>query len=84
MRGLPQRIQGQFCRHWGFTPALWNLFFREIVNLGVSLSVKTDSQDGKSGKVIDTDAAIAAADLFEKLGKGKYIDPKGQCMQNKQ
>jgi len=78
VRGLPQRIEGQFRRHWGFTPALWNLFFRESVNLGVSLSVKTDSQDGKSGKVIDTDAAIAAADLFEKLGKGKYIDPKGK------
>ena len=28
-RGLPQRIEGQYRRHWGFTPALWNLYFRE-------------------------------------------------------
>ena len=26
-RGLPQRIEGQFRRHWGFAPALWNLYF---------------------------------------------------------
>ena len=30
-RGLPQRIEGQYRRHWGFTPALWNLYFRERV-----------------------------------------------------
>eukprot|EP00959_Pyramimonas_sp_CCMP1952_P010605 222310-Pyramimonas_sp.AAC.1 len=38
-RGLPQRIEGQFRRTWGFA-ALWNLYFRERVNLGASLSIK--------------------------------------------
>jgi hypothetical protein len=27
-RSLPQRIEGQFRRHWGFAPAIWNLYFR--------------------------------------------------------
>ena len=27
-RGLPQRIEGQCRRHWGFAPALWNLYFQ--------------------------------------------------------
>eukprot|EP00959_Pyramimonas_sp_CCMP1952_P420688 8812130-Pyramimonas_sp.AAC.1 len=49
VRGLPRRIEGQFRRHWGFAPALWNLFFKERVNLGASLSVKTSPQDSKSG-----------------------------------
>ena len=40
-RGLPQRIEIQFRRHWGFTPALWDLYFRERANLGGSLSVST-------------------------------------------
>ena len=31
-RGLPQRIEGQYRRHWGFLPGLWNLYFREQVN----------------------------------------------------
>ena len=39
-RGLPQRIEGQFRRTWAFAPALWNLYFRERVNLGAGLSVK--------------------------------------------
>ena len=44
-RGLPQRIEGQYRRHWGFTPGLWNLYFRERINLGVSLSVRNRSKD---------------------------------------
>ena len=60
-RGLPQRIEGQYRRHWGFTPALWNLYFRERVNLGISLSVKNRSVDPASGQV--EDAAMAAAAL---------------------
>ena len=43
-RSLPQRIEAQFRRHWGFVPALWNLYFRDRVNLGASLSIKRGHQ----------------------------------------
>ena len=66
-RGLPQRIEGQYRRHWGFTPALWNLYFRECINLGVGLSVKRASNAMTEGAEVETDAAMAAADLVEKL-----------------
>ena len=65
-RGLPQRIEGQYRRHWGFTPALWNLYFRERVNLGVNLSVKTGTREGPGASDLETDAAMAAKDLLEK------------------
>ena len=73
-RGLPQRIEGQYRRHWGFTPALWNLYFRERINLGANLSVKRNAADGPAGTDCETDAAMAAADLLEKLEKGYYLD----------
>ena len=65
-RGLPQRIEGQYRRHWGFTPALWNLYFRERVNLGVSFSVKKGTREGPGASDLETDAAMAAKDLLEK------------------
>ena len=34
VRGIPQRVESQFRTHWNFTPAMWNLHFRERVNLG--------------------------------------------------
>ena len=61
-RGLPQRIEGQYRRHWSFTPALWNLYFRECINLGVSLSLKRSAEI--SGQECETGAAMAAANLF--------------------
>ena len=75
-RGLPQRIEGQFRRSWGFAPALWNLYFRERVNLGASLSIKRGQQhQEKSAEILETDAAMAAADLLQKLEKGSYRLP---------
>ena len=73
-RGLPQRIEGQYRRHWGFTPALWNLYFRERINLGASLSVKRGLDASSPGSSIDTDAATAAQDLVWKLENGYYLD----------
>ena len=73
-RGLPQRIEGQYRRHWGFTPALWNLYFREQVNLGISLNVQRTKLDTEGDDNVATDAAIAAADLMEKLEEGYYRD----------
>ena len=75
-RGLPQRIEGQFRRSWSFAPALWNLYFRERVNLGASLSIKRGQQhQEKSAEILETDAAMAAADLLQKLEKGSYRLP---------
>ena len=73
-RGLPQRIEGQFRRHWSFTPALWNLYFRERINLGGSLRVKSDANVQSTADAVDTDAAIAAAELLKKLDTGYYMD----------
>ena len=42
------------------------------------MSVKASQQAGKGNQPIDTDAAIAAADLLEKLQKGKYTSPSGK------
>ena len=27
VRGLSQRVEGQYRRHWGFIPGLWNFYF---------------------------------------------------------
>ena len=77
-RGLPQRIEGQFRRHWGLAPALWNLYFREQINLGASLSVKQAGRKHAPNESLDEDAAMAAAKLLEKLEKGYYEDRKGK------
>ena len=72
-RGLPQRIEGQFRQHWGLTPALWNLYFREQINLGISLSVNRQRDIQAPDGSVDEDAAMAAAALLEKLEKGYYL-----------
>ena len=64
-RGLPQRIEGQYRHHWSFAPALWSLYFRERINLGVGLSLKRSADVAGQGG--ETDAAMAAADLIQKL-----------------
>ena len=76
-RGLPQRIEGQFRRHWAFIPALWNLRFREQLNLGVSLSVSTDIHQHGPAANRDVEAAVAAADSLKQLDVGSYIDSGG-------
>ena len=77
-RGLPQRIEGQYRRHWGFAPAAWNLLFRSNVNQGASLSVKRKQLDDASNPHMETDAAMAAANLLQKLEKGFYVTPQGK------
>ena len=77
-RGLPQRIEGQYRRLWGFTPALCKLYFRECVNLGVSLSVKRSVLDITGAQQVEADVAIAAADLLVKLDNGYYTDNNGK------
>ena len=78
-RGLPQRIEGQFRKHWGFVPALWNLFFRDRVNLGASLSIKRGHRlQEQNTESIEIDAALAASYLLHKLEKGEYTLPDGR------
>ena len=76
VKGLSQRIEGQFRRHWGFIPALWNLYFRERINLGGGIQVKTNAPGAEvsSSDVPDTDAAMAAASLLQKLESGHFMD----------
>ena len=78
-RGSPQRIEGQYRRHWSFAPAMWNLLFRANVNLGASLFVKRKAMDQKpSTTSIETDVAMAAANLLELLETGYYVTPQGK------
>ena len=78
-RGLPQLIEGQFRRHWGFAPALWNLYFRTEINLGISLSVKQHAeikQHAETSAPSESrveDAAMAAAKLVKMLEHGYYM-----------
>ena len=76
VKGLSQRIEGQFRRHWSFIPALWNLYFRERINIGGSLQVRSVAPGAGSttSEVLDTDAAMAGASLFQKLESGHYMD----------
>ena len=60
-RGLPQRIEGQVRRTGAFAPALWNLYFRERVNLGAGLSVRQGHKRHEArDNNVETAAAIAA------------------------
>jgi hypothetical protein len=71
-RSLPQRIEGQFRRHWGFVPATWNLYFREQLNTGVSLSTTSRGAASQPCADVEQDAALAAGQLYEKLHGGTY------------
>ena len=71
-RGLPRGIEGQFQRHWGFVPALWNLYARQRVNLGISLSVKNRQLTLGTEENKEQDAAMAARDQFEEF----KLEPK--------
>ena len=53
-------------------PAIWNLYFRERVNLGISLSVKNRQLSLGTDEIKEQDAAMAARDLLEKLDHGYW------------
>ena len=77
-RGLPQRIEGNYRRHWAFAPALWNLYFRERVNLGVSLKTSAAVKSSQPVQNPEIDAATAAASLYKRLATGTYRDASGK------
>ena len=72
VRTLPQRIDAQDWRHWGFVPGLWNLYFREQVNLGTSLGAISRGSSTEPQDQVDQDVAMAAAELYEKLHTWHY------------
>ena len=53
-------------------PALWNLYARQRVNLGISLSVKTRQVSLGIDENKGQDAAMAARDQFEEF----KLEPK--------
>ena len=78
VRGMPRRIEAQFRRHWAFTPSLWNLYFRERLNLGVSLGAKARSVGSQPQVAMEQDAAMAAAELYQLLQSGSYVTQDGK------
>ena len=77
-RGLPRRVEAQFRRHWHFVPGLWNLHFREQLNTGGSLSAVARAGPAEPLENVEQDAAMAAADLYEKLHTGWYQTQTGK------
>ena len=71
-RGLPRGIESQLQRHWVFVPALWNLYARQRVNLGISLSVKNRQLSLGTDNDKEQDAAMEARDQFEEF----KLEPK--------
>ena len=74
---MPQRIEGQYRRHWAFVPGLWSLHFRDQVNTGANLRVSANADAVAAGGV-EQDAGMAAADLYKKLESGFYLTQTGE------
>ena len=77
-RSLPRRIEGQFRRHWAFVPGLWNLYFRNQVNLGTSLGAVERGRKGTPQEDVQQDFVLAAANLMHKLEHGTYLTQHGK------
>ena len=73
-RGMPRRIEAQYRRHWSCVPSLWNLYFREQLNLGMSLSATSRGKRAELLDDVEQDVAMAAAKLYEQLEQGYYRD----------
>ena len=77
-RRVSQRVEGQYRRHWGFVPALWNLRLRNEINMGISLKSATHTATEAPAAPVEQDAAVAAANLYVQLTSGVYIDNQGK------
>ena len=77
-RGMPRRIEAQYRRHWSFVPGLFNLYFREQVNLGGSLGAVSRGSKSAPQEAVEQDTAMAAADLTLKLKNGYYKTQDGK------
>ena len=76
--GMPRRIEAQFRRDWTYVPSLWNLYFREQVNLGASLGARSRGSKAAPQDAIEQDAAMAAADLIKKASVGFFKTQDGK------
>ena len=74
---LPPQVEAQYRRHWSFVAGLWNLYFKEQVNLGSGLSAVSRGKASKPQNAVEQDAAMAAADLYDKLQSGYYTTQDG-------
>ena len=57
---------------------LWNLYFRERVNLGQSLALKSKPAVSAPLAVSEEDAAMAAARCYQRLQEGTYVGAEGK------
>jgi len=80
VKGLSQRIEGQFRRDWSFVPGLWNMYFRECLLSGHSLSVGTKVEAASPTASKPQEYAIALQELYDLLTNGKYMAPGGRKM----
>ena len=78
VRSMPRRIEAQYRRHWNYVPGLWNLYFREQVDLGTSLGAISRGVAAEPQEQPEQDAAMAAADLYEKLHTGYNTTQPGK------
>ena len=78
VHGMSQRVEAQYRRHWGFVPSLWNLHFRNEINLGMSLSARATHEATEATEYNEQDAAVAAAALYKLLETGVYKDGQGR------
>jgi len=75
--GLPRRVEGQFRRHWVFTPLLWNLYFHERVHRSRHLALRCLPKASEPMCVQEEEATKAAARCYQRLHEGTYIDAGG-------
>ena len=59
-------------------PGLWNLYFREQLNTGSSLSAVSRANRDEPQQPVEQDAAMAAADLHEKLQSEKTMSTSAE------
>ena len=78
VKGLPRRVEAQFRRHWWFTPALWNLYFRERVNFSKHLSLRHKADPSNPTSFDDQDAALSAKRIYHRLETGTFTDAAGK------
>ena len=79
-KGLAQRIEGQFRRDWSFVPALWNMYFKECLLSGHSISVRRVAEAENPTPDNRQSLTIALEEIYKHLEHGKYKGPGGKLM----
>ena len=67
VKGLSQRIEGQFRRDWSFVPALWNMYFKECLLSGHSISVGTLADASQPTAISRELLTVALEKIYNKL-----------------